>query len=240
MTVSTTFGGRFARRVRARRWSRVRLLLVTSGVLAVGAAAVWVVMFSTVLGVRSVSVVGVGRLSADQVARAAAIEPGTPLARLDTARVVRRVSALPAVGRASVSRRWPRAVEVTVVERVPAAVRARGSSWQLVDASGVGFDLVGRRPAGLPTVSAPDDAGAPALAAALRVLASLPPAVRGQVAEVRAAGPEQVRLQLSRHRTVIWGRSERDARKASVLAALMTRKARVYDVSAPDAPTTRK
>jgi cell division protein FtsQ len=39
---------------------------------------------------------------------------------------------------------------------------------------------------------------------------------------------------------VLWGSVDRGARKAAVLAVLVTRRAAVYDVSAPDAPTTRR
>ena len=46
-------------------------------------------------------------------------------------------------------------------------------------------------------------------------------------------------MQLTRGRIVVWGSTERGERKAAVLAVLLARKARVYDVSAPDAPTTR-
>jgi cell division protein FtsQ len=45
---------------------------------------------------------------------------------------------------------------------------------------------------------------------------------------------------LTRHRTVVWGGGDRSARKAAVLAVLLHRKARIYDVSAPDAPTTHR
>jgi cell division protein FtsQ len=119
-------------------------------------------------------------------------------------------------------------------------VQARGTSWVLVDRGGVAFATEQRRPAGLPLVSAPVDAGAPALRAALDVLDTLPPAVRDQVRQLRAASREQVSMRLSKGRTVVWGSTERSDRKAAVLAVLLSRKASVYDVSAPDTPTTRK
>jgi hypothetical protein len=43
----------------------------------------------------------------------------------------------------------------------------------------------------------------------------------------------------SRSPRVVWGNDADPERKARVLAALMRRPAAVYDVSAPDAPTTR-
>lgn len=244
MSVSTSLGDRAAsravERVRARRRARLRtggLLLLLAAVLA---GAGWVVLGTGALGVREVRVSGVSRLTADEVRERAAIEPGAPLARLDTAAVASRIAALPPVRSVQVHRSWPRTVTITVRERVAAAVQARASGWALVDRSGVSFATEPMRPRGLPLVSAPVHQGAAALRATLDVLEALPPQVRDQVREVRAATPAYVSLTLSRDRTVVWGSTERAQRKAAVLAVLLSRKAAVYDVSAPDTPTTRR
>jgi cell division protein FtsQ len=229
-----------ARRIFARRWSRLRVVVVLVLLLTLAGAAGWVVLESTLLSVRSVQVAGASRVTPAEVLAVADVAPATPLARVDTDAVARRVSALVAVRSVSVSRQWPRSVRIVVHERVPAAVQRSGPAYLLVDSSGVAFDTVNRRPKGLPLVSAPVAAGEPALRAALAVLTSVPDAVRRQLIEVRAATPEQVTLRLTRHRTVVWGSPERGDRKAAVLAALMSRRASVYDVSAPDAPTTRQ
>lgn len=240
MTVSSRSAGRFARRVRARRWSRLRVLLVVLGLAVAGVAAGWVVLASTLLGVARVHVAGTGRVSPAEVRAIAAIRSGTPLARLDTEAVAARVATLPAVRTVAVRRAWPRGVSIVVSERVPAAARARGTGFALVDRSGVVFAEVARRPTGLPLVTAPTGAGAPALRAALDVLDAVPPRVRDQVRTVRAASQQDVRLSLTKGRTVLWGTPDRGSRKGAVLAVLLSRKARVYDVSAPDAPTTRR
>ena len=65
-------------------------------------------------------------------------------------------------------------------------------------------------------------------------------AVLAQVREARAVSREHVELRLRKDRRVLWGSSERGPRKAAVLAVLLAKKAAVYDVTAPDAPTTRK
>lgn len=239
MSVSTSLSVRSAERARARRRGRLRLLLVLVVLAASVAAGGWLVLWSSALGVSEVSVTGVARLRPEQVSERAAIVAGTPLARLDTTAVAARLAMLPVVERVEVVRRWPRSVEIRVRERTPAAARPRGSSWVLVDRSGVSFATQARRPAGLPAISAPVDAGPAALRAALDVLEVLPVRVRDQVRQVRAADAEHVTMRLSRDRTVLWGSTERSRRKASVLAVLLTRKASVYDVSAPDIPTTR-
>jgi cell division protein FtsQ len=238
--VSTSMPRRVAERGRVRRRTRLIVLLTVVTLVLLAGATGWLVLVSSALGVRTVDVVGTSRLSSDQVVARADVDPGTPLARLDTDAVAARVADLAPVLRVDVDRDWPRTVRITVVERTPAAVQARGSGWLLVDRSGVAFDMVDRRPRGLPKVSAPVDEGPAALRATLDVLAALPPAVRAQVREVRAAGLEQVTLQLRRGRTVEWGSIERSDRKAAVLAVLLTRKATVYDVTAPDSPTTRR
>jgi cell division protein FtsQ len=240
MTASVMSGRVVARRVWARRWSRLRVMVVLVLLLALVGAAGWVVLESTLLSVRTVQVTGASRVTPAEVLAVADVAPATPLARVDTDAVARRVGALVAVRSVSVSRQWPRSVRIVVHERVPAAVQRSGPAYLLVDATGVAFATVKKRPKGLPLVSAPVAAGEPALRAALAVLTSVPDAVRGQLIEVRAATPEQVTLRLTRDRTVVWGSPERGDRKATVLTALMARRAGVYDVSAPDAPTTRQ
>ena len=236
--VSTSMPERVAERDRSRRRTRlvVGLCLVVAASLV--AATGWLMLGSSVFGVETVDVTGIARLGPDQVRDQAAIEAGTPLARLDTDGIVERVRELPAVRAVEVTRDWPSTVVIRVTEREAAAVQARGRDWALVDRTGVVFGTAARRPHGLPRVSAPVTEGAAALRATLDVLDALPVPVRDQVREVRAASLERVTLRLSRGRTVEWGSAERSERKAAVLTVLLSRKARVYDVSAPDSPTT--
>ncbi len=238
--VSTAMPQRVAERGRVRRRTRLVVMATVVTLALLAGATGWLVLGSSVLGARAVEVVGESRLTADEVVARAEVPTGTPLARLDTGAIADRVAGLAPVLRVSVDRDWPSTVRITVVERTAAAVKARGTGWVLVDRSGVAFDTVDKRPRGLPKISAPVDEGPAALRATLDVLETLTPAVRDQVREVRAAGLEQVTLQLRRGRTVEWGSVERSDRKAAVLAVLLSRKAKVYDVTAPDSPTTRR
>jgi cell division protein FtsQ len=240
VAVTTDLQGRLAARGRGRRRTRLAVTLSLTTVLVLAGVAGWLLLGTAVLGVRQVEVTGTSRLDPAMVRSVAGIAAGTPLARLDTGAIAARLARLPVVAGVEVQRRWPRTVTIRVRERQAAAVQASGPSYELVDRVGVAFATVSRRPAGLPLVSAPVDAGAPALRAALDVLEALPAVVRGQVQQVRATSAEEVEVRLSRGRTVLWGSPDRGARKAAVLGVLISRKARVYDVSAPDAPTTRK
>ncbi|HEU4676290.1 MAG TPA: FtsQ-type POTRA domain-containing protein [Motilibacteraceae bacterium] len=223
-------------------------------VVAAVVALAWAVLAGPLLVVRAVRVQGLpaaaapapGGLTPDDVTAAAEVPMGGPMLRLDTAAVRRRVADLPSVAGVDVARAWPGTIEITVQERTPAAVVRAGSSWTLVDASGVAFATVPRRPAGLPLLTTPTaalGAAPPApLTAAVAVVSALPKALASQVTQVSAQTPDHVVLSLTRGRTVVWGDASRPQRKALVAQALLgqsTPKVTTVDVSAPDAPTTR-
>jgi cell division protein FtsQ len=92
-------------------------------------------------------------------------------------------------------------------------------------------------PATLPVLT---DAGSPAAgAAAATVLPALPGKISSKVKTISAVSPESITLHLADGRTIVWGSATETDQKARVLRALLGVKARVYDVSAPDLPTTK-
>lgn len=238
-SVSTAFLSRLAAKARLRRWSRTRTVLVVVGVLVVVAALVWVVLGSSLLTVRTVQVRGVTGLLAADVAAQADDQLGTPLARVDVDAVRRSVESVPGAADVRVRRSWPRTLTIDVVARKPAAVVKSGSGYDVVDPTGVVLSSVTRKPAGLPVVVVGTGTGAQ-LSDGLTVLRSAPPAVRKRVQNVDVRSGQDIRLDLDRGVTVRWGSAEDGARKAQVLTALLGQKASVYDVSAPDLPTTRE
>ncbi len=239
-----TGSGRSRRRLdRRQRW------LVRAGVLAaVVALACWLVLASPLLAVRTVQVDGAGSLTPEQVVSAAGITTGTPLARVDTAAAAARVAGLPQVAAVEVTRGWPRTVVVTLRERVPVAVVATGGSRSLVDREGVLFDTItGDPPAGVVPLAVTDPGpGDAATTAALGALTSLPRDVRRQVTGVSATSADDVTLQLTDGRTVLWGSAAQTDRKSRVLDALLDQveagaldPAGTLDVSTPDAVVLR-
>lgn len=215
---------------RPRRRRRLRLLLSVVTVLLV-AVAVWLVWFSSVFAAGQVRVVGAEGALADAARAAAAVPTGVPLVRIDTARAEQGVAALPWVADVEVRRGWPGEIVIAVTAREPRAVL---SGRTAVDADGVVFDVVGGVPKGLPKVTAEGVA----LGEAMAVLASLPPDIARRVVAVSASTRDDVDLTLRSGDLVRWGSAERPEFKAEVLRALLDRKADVYDVSAPELPTT--
>jgi cell division protein FtsQ len=231
---------RFMRRARQRRLRAALPWAGVGGVLALAGLLTWMVYGTSLLGVRELRVTGTALVSPAEVRAAAAVPTGLPLARVDLTAVRLRVAALAPVDRVMVSRQWPGALLVQVVERTPVAVVPQGRQFAVVDGAGVVFQTVAKRPPGLPLarVGTPgrDD---PATRAALQVLAALTPQLRDQLVEVTVEGPARILVKLRGDRTVVWGDATRSDTKAQVATALLARDGDVIDVSAPDVVTIR-
>jgi cell division protein FtsQ len=215
------------------------------GVAAVAlvAGVAWALLGSSFLVVRSVQTIGPGHISRAKVLAAAGITLGTPLIRIDTSAVARRVERITQVQSARVTRSWPNAIVIWTQRRTPVfAVPAQGR-YDLMDAYGVVLRRVATVPAGLVVMRSP---GGPAIAlrgnaavcAAGAVVSGLPSWLRHQVTRVRAGGPANVVLILRNGTTVVWGTSKRGAAKAREVAILLRTGARFYNVSDPTTAIT--
>ncbi|HEY3979495.1 MAG TPA: FtsQ-type POTRA domain-containing protein [Streptosporangiaceae bacterium] len=223
-------------RRRAAPW-RAAFLVVLALVIVAGAA--WALLGSSLLVVRHVQVSGNRGVPAAEISAAAGIDPGTPLARLNSATAERRVERIPQILSALVSRSWPDTVRIAVRERTARLAVAAGTGYELVDPHGVVVRRSAARPAGMPLLNSPPAQlrNSPAVAAAAAVLASLPATVRARVLAVTdtAAG---VTLRLRGRVTVRWGDARRSAAKATELQALLRTGARSVDVSSRQVAVT--
>ncbi|NUR51508.1 MAG: FtsQ-type POTRA domain-containing protein, partial [Hamadaea sp.] len=197
---------RFMARARRRRlraaapWGAGALILLLVGGL------VWLALQTSVLGVDLIRVTGVQILSPDDVRAAAEIRPGTPLARVNTKSVARRIEQLAPVESVDIGRSWPNTLTVKVVERTPIAVVPVDKKFAVVDRFGVVFLTVDDRPGDLPelklTQPGPDS---PETRAGLQVLASLTPELKAELVRIVVDAPARIRLELRKGRTVVWG-----------------------------------
>jgi cell division septal protein FtsQ len=236
---STAVPGRASARPRGGPWKAAFLALAALATLAV---AVWALLGSSLFVVRSVTVTGSGSVPAAEVIRAAAIAPGTPLSRVDTAAVGQRVERIAQIQSAQVSRHWPDSVVIAVTGRTPALAVASAGGYVLIDKFGVAFEHVAQLPPGMPLLEpAPAPAslrGSPAVRAAVTVLGQLPPQVRRLVTSVTAPSPGSVTLHLDGGITVVWGSAAQPGAKAAELAILMRTKASFYNLSDPGTAVT--
>ena len=229
-------------------WRAAFIALAGLGILA---GVAWALLGSRLLVVRSISVTGTHLVSSAQVLAAADVPLGTPLMRVNTTQVERRVEAIRQVAAASVTKNWPDHLTITVKERVPVlAVRMAGGGYDLVDPAGVIVRWSAALPAALPLfrTALPGAAlrGDAGLAATSAVLTELPSWLFESVAEVAVTGvpsgsgtEQQVTLYLRDHKTVVWGGTDRAAQKDRELAILMRNPGSYFDVSAPGTAVTR-
>jgi cell division protein FtsQ len=228
------------RQLEHRRSLRRRLLsgAVAGIVLVVLAVLVWLLVASPVLAAKQVTVTGQRELTAEQVADAAAVPLGVPLIRQDLDAIAQRATTLPQVASATVQRHWPSTVTVTVTERRPLLAILQPGGYALVDAQGVAFETRPQVPAGVLRTDA-DPSNAPLLADLGVVAAAMPDGLRAKVDRLKATSSGDATLVMSSGTTVHWGGAEESPLKAQIVAALLAKKPRAIDVSAPHNPALR-
>jgi cell division protein FtsQ len=108
--------------------------------------------------------------------------------------------------------------------------------FQLIDATGTAFVEAAQRPTDLPLLPSLGDSVGDRTA--LAVAAALSLEVRTKVDSITATTRDNAELSMRSGAKVRWGSAADSALKSTVLVALLQTKALVYDVSAPDVPTT--
>ncbi|MFG1908038.1 cell division protein FtsQ/DivIB [Kribbella sp. NPDC048928] len=230
---------RFARRQRLvllRSWLP---WAIGGGLVVLAGLVVWLFYFSSAFAVSGVRISGADTVPVATIEQTAAAPTGTPLVKVDLRSIADRVRTIPAVADAQVTRAWPRKIVIVVTERVPVVVVTDGSRYELVDATGTSYRTVQDRPAGLPEAKVTGVRHDVTVHSVVTVSAALPEALRKQVSTISATSPDSITLNLSSGVKVVWGSSDDSERKAEVLSVLMKRRAKVYDVSAPDLPVTK-
>ncbi|MFZ2176086.1 MAG: FtsQ-type POTRA domain-containing protein [Rhodococcus sp. (in: high G+C Gram-positive bacteria)] len=195
--------------------------------------------FTPLLSVREQDVVGATSISEAEVLQVLAVPGGQPLLQVDVGAAAQRVATIPKVASARVQRAYPSTIRVTVTERVPVVFIDSPDGTHLLDAEAVDYEIA-PAPPGVPRlVTDTPGWGDPSTSAALEVLQSMPPQLRGQVGEIAAESISDISVTLLDGRVVVWGAAEKSERKAAVTLALLTQPGQTYDVSSPDLATVR-
>lgn len=232
---------RFTRHSRHRRWAWVVALSIVALLVSLLAVAV----YSPVLALRTITIAGASKVSADDVRDAIDGQMGTPLALLDYDAVRTQLDAFPIIRSFSTEIVPPSTLKVHIVERAPVGVVTSTSGFNVVDPAGVVLESAQRRPEGLPLIDlASSGTDSVAFTAVVDVILSLPESIRSRVDVAQATSKDDVRLVLTdAGQRVRWGSSDRSALKARVLEELMATqggKSNVeFDVSAPLSPVVR-
>lgn len=229
----------------ARRRARLRRTLVGTLVVAV-LVALAIVERSELVALERIEVTGIERLAEADVLAAAALEPGTSVARLGLRAARARVVALALVRDATVRRDGLRSVRIEVDERRPALVVRGGGVQRLVDREGVviaegaapGVTEVRSGVAPPAVGELVDDAGV--LGDALRLWRGLSGPVRAEVVRIDALVADDLTLVLESGTRVRIGRADRLDEKVRAFGAIAEDlgdvEVRIIDVRSPTAP----
>ena len=199
------------------------------------------VEFSPVLVARSVRVAGVTPEDVSAIMGRAAVPMGTPLAKVDTRAIARRVIVAKGLAEVTVSRSYPSTVLIVATPRVPVlAVMDPQGQVQVVDSQGVAYAAVSAAPKGVPLINTVGNPSSmESMRAAMTVLRALSLGQRSQVTEVTVLGPNMVTFKLGVV-TVVWGGASEPELKVKVMTALLRQKdVGTIDVSAPRTPVIR-
>lgn len=219
-----------------KRRKRAKKLLLLLPVFLILTGALYIVYFSEVFVVKTISVQGSKIVNEQTIIDAAMIPLGTPLAKIDSETIQKNLGRFPSVGSVEIRRVWPSEIVLAISERVPVATMAEGDTWKFVDEFGVMYGESSKVPDGLIPITANSITARAAIAG---VIQSIPDSIKRQVLTISAETKDSVELRLTSNRTVFWGSSTQTGRKIKVLEVLLTKNARLYDVSAPNFPTTR-
>jgi cell division protein FtsQ len=227
------------RKVRRSRRRKVLALTSIALVLALLAASVWSIYFSTALVTKRVSVSGTHDLTPMQIGFAAQVPVGVPLARQNLEAIAERTTTLQPVESVVVTRDWPNTIRIKVVERRPVLAVRQPDGYVVIDKAGVAYQTKHVMPPEvlLAEVSPGD---APLLSEVATVAIALPKKLRGMVDRITAGNRDSIVLVLESGRTVTWGSSSDSELKAQVARALLKRKpTSSIDVSSPHNPAVR-
>jgi len=211
--------------------------LLATLIFLVAAGLVWLIGFSTVLGVNQVRVDGTDLVAVDQVTAAAQIVSGTPLARVNGKAIASRVETIPEVAQVTVSRHWPNTLIIHVTERVAVYQVLSGGDYRWVDATGTAFhSSLDPQPLPMVTLNTTDTQ---LMADVATVVTALSADLTPHVESIMAGTRDSITLSLDDGRQIIWGSSEQSDLKAQVIGPLLQFPGSVYDVSAPANPAVR-
>lgn len=223
--------------MRRRRQKNRNRVVIFALLFALTGFAGYAAYFSDWLTVKKITVIGNSIATSALITSESEIEIGTQLARVSSDLVNQNLADISSIDKVEVRRAWPNEIVLAVSERVAIATVKVGSHWEFVDAAGVAYGKTFNQPKNLMVFQVTKKSARVEIA---KVFSNLPKWLKLQIQTIGANSRDNVQIGLEKNRTVIIGDSSRLDRKLAVLKVLLSQKARIFDVSAPDVPVTRK
>ncbi|MBD3690237.1 FtsQ-type POTRA domain-containing protein [Nanchangia anserum] len=241
--VSTSLEVKLRERARKRRRLVWRAWSIAAAVVLVAALAWGIAGFSPLFAVRAsdITIRGVSApVEATAVTKVVHTAVGTPLPRVDTGELADMLTRdQPWVSGVDIDRSYPHGLTVVVHVR-RAVARNADSTTQLVSADGAIVPASGTAAEGLPSLVVADTSSArQSRRDGARIAALLDDDTRAKVRSITIDDKNRVTMSLDSQASVRWGTVDDSELKARVLATLIQRQAKVYDLTDPLNPTTR-
>jgi len=203
-----------------------------------------VAVFSPLLAIQKVEIVGNSKVSSKDLAKDLEFLKGLPLPQVSNDVIVAKLSKYQLIDSVSAVSMPPSTLRVVIVEREALAKVSINGIDYLYDAVGV---QLGRAQASdkLPTIfSAGDPKSSESFKQSIDVLLSVPVKLLPKIAGIQALSKDNVTLFLRNwNQKVLWGDDSDPALKAKVLMALLEhydgKYGLTFDVSSPNNPTVR-
>lgn len=230
-------GPRLDLRRKTQRRGRLRRLAILVALVGALLGIGWLLLFSSVLETRELTVTGTSVVTTEQVIEVAQVPMGTPLTRIPAAAIKQRVLSLPAVADVQLHRDWPNTLEIEVTERTLVYQRLQEANYQWVDAEGRIFHST-PEPGPAP-VAIIETADQRLLADVATVVGALPADVITETERLEATSVDHITILLVDGRTIVWGSAAQSTEKAALLPTLLAMEGTVLDVSVPSHPAVR-
>ncbi|MEY4398635.1 MAG: hypothetical protein RLZ53_1211 [Actinomycetota bacterium] len=227
------------------RFSLAKKLWLAVGIsLGLLVVLVFVAVYSPLLAIQKVEIVGNSKVSSKDLAKDLAFLKGLPLPQVSNDAIVAKLSKYQLIDSVSAVSMPPSTLRVVIVERKALAKVSINGIDYLYDAVGV---QLGRAQSSdkLPTIlSVGDPKSSESFKQSIAVLLSVPIKLLPKIAGIQALSKDNVTLFLrSSNQKVLWGDDSKRALKAKVLFALLEhydgKYGLTFDVSSPNNPTVR-
>lgn len=202
-------------------------------------------MYTPMLAVEQIRVVGLSRLKVSQIQGALKGQLGVPLPMVQSGKIGDALKPYPLIESFAVTSRPPHTLVIRITERTPICIVNVGNTNYLFDPAGVKVGVAGSGDAYPALAINGDPSSSPQYKLAMDVLLALPASLLPRVDSIDAKTKDNVTMQLRGNagQKIVWGDASNSALKSKVLAALLRnykKSERVtFDVSSPTAPVVR-
>lgn len=233
------------RRFKKRNPTKIVAVSLASVSLAALVGLVLATMYTPMLAIQKIEVVGTSRVKTATVLNAVKSLIGTPLTMVSEPLIQQRLAGFPLIESFTTVSLPPHTLQIDIVERQPIGIVNVGGTDFLYDPAGIQVEPAGNTNKFPRVLINGDPHNNPNYRAAIDVLLAMPVQIFPNIASIQATSKDDVRIRLRgvANQQILWGDQSQSVLKSKVLAALIantkSNQSLTFDVSSPTTPTVR-